>query len=182
MMALITGGSGSGKSEYGENLAVRLASQKEDSRLIYIATMTPFDEECEKKIARHRCMRADKGFYTVERYVNLKELEIPAYSTVILECMSNLLANELYKENGSGRQCFEAIRQGIMQLKCQACNLIVITNEVFSDGGIFDPETMFYIERLGALNCWMAEEADMAVEVVYSIPIIHRKPKEWSCL
>ena len=43
MLYLVTGGSGSGKSEYGEQLAV-LNHQKQQCSLDYIATML-FDEE-----------------------------------------------------------------------------------------------------------------------------------------
>ncbi len=35
---------------------------------IYIATMYPFDEESHGRIARHRAMRAEKKFTTIERY------------------------------------------------------------------------------------------------------------------
>lgn len=50
MLYLVTGGSGSGKSEYAENLAVSLKKEN----LIYIATMFPFDDESLKKIERHK--------------------------------------------------------------------------------------------------------------------------------
>ncbi|MDD6075101.1 MAG: bifunctional adenosylcobinamide kinase/adenosylcobinamide-phosphate guanylyltransferase, partial [Clostridium sp.] len=41
MFSLITGGSGSGKSEYAENLARETGG----TRLIYLATMRVWDEE-----------------------------------------------------------------------------------------------------------------------------------------
>ena len=39
---MVTGGSGSGKSEFAESLVTGLA----DGPNLYIATMFPFDEEC----------------------------------------------------------------------------------------------------------------------------------------
>ena len=65
---MVTGGSGSGKSEFAESLVTGLA----DGPNLYIATMFPFDEECHKRIARHREMRKDKGFDTLECYTGLK--------------------------------------------------------------------------------------------------------------
>ena len=53
MLMMVTGGSGSGKSEFAESLVTGLA----DGPNLYIATMFPFDEECHKRIARHREMR-----------------------------------------------------------------------------------------------------------------------------
>ena len=67
MMILITGGSGSGKSAYAEQLVTEFG----DFNRIYIATMYPFDEESHKRIKRHRNMRARKQFTTVECYTCL---------------------------------------------------------------------------------------------------------------
>lgn len=71
-MILITGGSGSGKSAYAEQLVTEFG----DFNRIYIATMYPFDEESHKRIKRHRNMRARKQFTTVECYTGLKNLTI----------------------------------------------------------------------------------------------------------
>ncbi|MDD5945658.1 MAG: bifunctional adenosylcobinamide kinase/adenosylcobinamide-phosphate guanylyltransferase, partial [Clostridia bacterium] len=91
MVVMITGGSGSGKSELAENIAAALSK----GRLIYIAAMIPRGDEGRKRVERHRKMRADKGFETVERYTALAKYDFDAESTVLLECMSNLLANEM---------------------------------------------------------------------------------------
>ena len=80
MITLITGGSGSGKSAYAEQKVVEFG----DFNRIYIATMYPFDEESHQRIARHRAMRAEKNFSTVECYVGLKNVKIPKHSCVLL--------------------------------------------------------------------------------------------------
>ena len=99
MLIVVTGGSGSGKSQYAEDQVVQLSREMSgDAKLYYIATMYPFDEESHKRIARHRDMRREKNFETVEQYTNLKELEFPKESIVLLECMSNLTANVPGKE------------------------------------------------------------------------------------
>ena len=100
MMVLVTGGSGSGKSAFAEDCVLSCGENKR----IYIATMYPFDEESKKRVARHRKMRAGKGFETVECFVGLKNLKVSHGSTVLLECMSNLTANEIFREDeGSER-------------------------------------------------------------------------------
>lgn len=53
MMTLVVGGSASGKSAWAEELAVRSPGRPR----IYIATMEPFDEECLRRIDRHRQIR-----------------------------------------------------------------------------------------------------------------------------
>ena len=113
MVTLVTGGSGSGKSAFAEQEIVKLGTR----RRIYIATMKPWDEECRRRIERHRVMRADKQFETIECYRGLDRLELPAAgkegeagNAVLLECLSNLV--DVYKrqldvryEDGKGGVC-----------------------------------------------------------------------------
>ena len=74
MFHLITGGSGSGKSEYAEQKLMEYASHsKGNKKRYYIATMMPFGKETEEKIARPRRLRAGKGFETIECYTDLKK-------------------------------------------------------------------------------------------------------------
>jgi phosphoribosylaminoimidazolecarboxamide formyltransferase/IMP cyclohydrolase/phosphoribosylaminoimidazolecarboxamide formyltransferase len=58
-------------------------------------------DETMKKIERHHRLRAGKGFRTLEKYTDLSELEIPKNQGILLECISNLVANELYREDGT---------------------------------------------------------------------------------
>ena len=73
MVYLVTGGSGSGKSAFAENLAVKLKKQTLHGGLYYIATMHCYDEESKKRISRHREMRKDKCFETIERELFLEK-------------------------------------------------------------------------------------------------------------
>lgn len=173
MFGIVTGGSGSGKSEYAENWICRLAEP--EKKLLYIAAMKPFDEECKKRIARHRKMRAHKGFQTIECYENIDSLELPEGASVLLECMSNLLANELFSEEKQNRTGIEEhILGGIRKLRKQSDNMVIVTNEIFSDGICYDKETQEYQRLLGRINCALAAEADCVVEVVCGIPVFRK--------
>ena len=111
MMTVVTGGSGSGKSAFAEDKIVSFGPAKR----IYIATMHPYDEESHKRVARHRKMRAGKGFETVECYTGLKNLDFPENAVVLLECMSNLAANEMFEEKGAGEKTVEAVLEGMSE-------------------------------------------------------------------
>lgn len=193
MLYVITGVSGSGKSEYAENLAVRLAA---GAPLYYVATMEPYGQEGQARIKRHHALRSGKGFQTIECYRNIEYIinYIGQFecreSTILLECMSNLLANELF-----GNQCKELVTEKIQlpkeafsvqiasrsvadrllkemsHISRQCRHLIVVTNEVFADGIEYAPETQEYIRQLGRLNRELVHMADEAVEVVYTIPV-----------
>lgn len=208
MLYIVTGGSGSGKSEFAENLAVgwfQKNHQKADEEdisvecnackktssgiLFYIATMHSSDEESLKRIERHRKQRAGKGFTTVECDVRLDRMEAGSEDVILLEDLSNLLANEMYLESGrmkslqpgqlnaasdSDRQMEEAILSPILQLEKQASCVIIVTNEIFSGDAEYDAETNGYIHMLGILNQRLAEAADGVVEVVCGIPVWHK--------
>lgn len=171
MFTLVTGGSGSGKSEFAEDLAISYSTQER----IYIATMYPYDEECQKKINRHKEMRQLKNFHTIECFYNLKGLSLPPKSTVLLDCLSNLVANERYINEESNEYLVTNIINGVKKINEVSDNLVIVTNELFSDGIEYDMETVQYLKDLGELNCSLATIADEVVEVVYSIPIYHKQ-------
>ena len=167
MMTVVTGGSGSGKSAFAEDKIVSFGPAKR----IYIATMHPYDEESHKRVARHRKMRAGKGFETVECYTGLKNLDFPENAVVLLECMSNLAAHEIFEEKGAGEKTVKAVLEGIKKLSSQVRHLVIVTNEIFSDGMVYDKETENYQRLLGRINAYLAEISDVCYEVVYGIPL-----------
>ncbi len=166
-MHLITGGSGSGKSAYAEAQILALNGECR----VYLATMYPYDEESRQRIARHRKMRAEKNFTTVECYRDLEKTEIPEHADVLLECMSNLTANEMFWPEGAGSDTEEQILRGVEWLRRKARNLVIVSNEIFSDGCEYDSGTKEYQRTLGKINCRLAELADRVTEVVYGIPL-----------
>ena len=171
MLELVTGGSGSGKSTYAESRICEYNRQA-PKPLFYIATMFPYGEETEKKIERHRILRKGKGFETLEWYTGLKQhLEDGSLkgADVLLECMSNLVANEMYMESGAGCYADQAILEGIRELNQQCSNLVIVTNEVFSESVPDSPEMKEYKRILGKINCEIAVMADQVTEVIYGI-------------
>lgn len=180
MLYVVTGGSGSGKSEYAESLAVQ--RRTEQGNLYYIATMIPQDGECKRRIERHRLMRKEKGFSTIECYHHLEQIRAGEQDVILLECLSNLLANEMYGREGRIRERGEAgiaaakraILAPIFQLEREAGAVIVVTNEVFSDGMTYDEETADYLRFLGILNRELAKGACGLTEVVCGIPVCHK--------
>ena len=171
MLELVTGGSGSGKSAYAESRICEW-NRQDPKPLFYIATMYPYGEETEKKIERHRILRKGKGFETLEWYTGLKQhlksRSLKGYD-VLLECMSNLVANEMYMESGARCHADQAILEGIQELNQQCSNLVIVTNEVFSESVPDSPEMKEYKRILGRINREIATMADQVTEVIYGI-------------
>jgi len=166
MRTLVIGGAASGKSEYAEALALRLCTPR-----LYIATLSPTGEEDLERIRKHRDMRARKSFSTVERYTALETLELPRCGVILLECLGNLVANEMFSESGAGRDCAGAVLRGITHLEACCDDLIVVTNDVFRSCADYSPETLRYIDALGEINRAAAETFERVVETVCGIPI-----------
>lgn len=185
MIHLITGGSGSGKSSYAEDSILRYyyAENPSGNALYYIATMEPYGDETQKKIQRHRRMRAGKGFQTIECYTGLWEkvdLLKGAHPGVLLDCISNLIGNELYygfasieneAEEEAEVQISEHIWQGIVAL-CRACDhIVIVNNEVCSECTEDSVEMLRYKRVHSNINRKIAAMADRVTEVVYGIPV-----------
>lgn len=197
MITLIIGGSGSGKSAYAEDYVLAAAA---DLPKYYIATMQVYDAEGERKVERHRRLRAGKGFVTIEQPTDIGKAGIKIAGNAwneqekgeihevdgmdapneekqggvaLLECMSNLVANEMF----SGEQMPETdavvrcVTEGIEALAKQLTHLVIVSNNVFEDGIAYDASTLRYIEALGRINTRLADLADHVLEVVVGIPV-----------
>lgn len=180
MFQLITGGSGSGKSAFAESMICRYhqeAIKREPGlKLYYAATMIPYGEETRKKIQRHREMRRDKGFETIECYTDvaalpLREAFVGKQHCILLECMSNLAANEMYEPEGAGKNTVSQILKGIQKLRDSCSILVVVTNEICSESAVDTVEMQEYRRVLSNVNLKLAREADIVTEVVYGIPV-----------
>lgn len=203
MLHIVYGGSASRKSSYAESFAMSLQGE---GRLLYIATMYPYkwntteiDPETMQRIERHRAMRADKGFDTVECYRHVEHIVAKRQDVLLLECMSNLLANEMYLEPDSDdgglaetmsevekagvgmsetlSPVSKKIVQALVNLSTRVQDVVIVTNDVFSDGGslTYDESTREYVKNLAEINCALAREAATVTEVVCGIPVIVKK-------
>ncbi len=171
MVVFITGGSGSGKSEYAEQRAVELKEKDTASELIYIATMEAQDAESKKRIERHRKMREGKGFLTYECYTHLEELPINKQQVILLDCLSNLTANEMFSSCGRKEQTVPAIEKGLLHLIEQGKDVVVVGNNVFEDGIKYDEMTENYLLQMAKIHQFLAAQADEVIEIICGIPV-----------
>ena len=172
MLILVTGGSGSGKSAYAEELLLSLTKQGETR--YYIATMQVIGEEGKEKVRRHKRLRAGKGLLTIESPRDIGAVEIgEKQSAALLECMSNLTANEMFcgEVPCEKERVTEKIMTGVAKLQSKCKHLVIVTNQVFEDGIRYEDGTMEYLAALGEINRKLAERADAVVEVVAGIPV-----------
>lgn len=181
MLVVISGGSGSGKSAYAEDYLSGLAKK---GTKYYIATMKVHDGEGRKKVRKHREMRREKGFVTIEQSHNIEKAVIKMgcgddpignmESSALLECISNLTANEMFvgERINSSTMVSAKIIKGVKELYQDLKHLVIVTNNVFEDGMQYDESTMEYIHAMGSINQALAGMADEVIEVVVGIPLV----------
>ncbi len=166
MHTLVIGGSASGKSELAELLALKGPAPR-----YYIATMEVRDAESQRRVARHQTLRADKGFRTIERTVNLGGLRLPEPGgTALIECVTNLVANECFSPNGAGMaHAAIAVLASADALMAQAM-CIFVTGDVFADGIVYDTDTQGYLKALAVVNAGLAARCGRVAESVCGLP------------
>ena len=206
----ITGGAGSGKSEYAEQLAERLHTEL-GGPLYYVATMNPAprDSDAAARIAKHQKRRAGRGYTTLECPTDIaqlrarltKDLNLPdttagallmpatgkasqaesirhssnaaevlhaaSRAVFLLEDLTNLYANEVYGTSGHPHE----ILAPLLELRQQAGALIIVANELYSDGIDYGPETDCFLRDLAGLAAALSAASDHVTEVVYGIPV-----------
>lgn len=167
MIYLISGGSGSGKSKFAEDEAL-----KYNGRKLYIATMENKSSSAKERILKHRNMRQGKGFEVIEKEKFFQNIDLSAYEIVLLECLPNLTANHIY-----GGGSINMLYDDIDYLLQGAENLIIVTNDISLCAINYSDEVYKYMQILNQLACSVAKQADIVIEVTAGIPIYYKGGK-----
>lgn len=202
MIALVTGGAGSGKSDAAEKLAV-LRARGTGSPLYYVATSVPADDEDRARIRRHVERRAGSGFVTLEVSDCLTDCILNtgaavSRGTFLVDSTTAYMANVLFPAGGgplSEDGVRAAAEAGVRDLagfgrmvRDAGGNVVFVSDQV----GCGVPsvcgkgETDFtdlYREALAEADQTIAEMADQVIEVSAGIEtdwkIDGNKPEEY---
>lgn len=168
-MIFIFGASGSGKSEFAENITLDMGENR-----TYIATMKIYGEEEIERIKKHRLERADKNFKTIECFERILNLSSDKNEIILFECMANYLANNMFLEDGNIRldeKLIDNLYCDLIFLDKHCKKLIVVGNDVFDNKNLYSKEVQKYIENLYLLQSRLMEYSEQVIEMVYGIPI-----------
>lgn len=169
MTTLIIGYPDSGKSAMAEKMVTEISEPEER---IYLATMIPFGQEGRDRIARHRKLREGKGFRTVEAPFDVRNavtaLEQEGIElqnmTVLLECVSNLTANELFERHTGRDELIPRLCADIRGAAEMCRNLVIVSNH-YEITDEFDDDTRIYAETLDKLNEELSKFADNTIRL-----------------
>lgn len=152
---LVSGPNGSGKSRFAEGLI-----QKTQGERFYLATMIPQTEENRLRIEKHRRQRQGLGFTTWEIPCRIEAAAVPADAVVLLEDVSNLLANLIFRCGEDERQAYHRI----CDLADRCRRLIAVTISGLCPNA-YEGETAAYIRSLNRLNQMLFRQAAAAVQL-----------------
>jgi adenosylcobinamide kinase/adenosylcobinamide-phosphate guanylyltransferase len=208
MVVLIAGPNGSGKSRYAENLvaghisavsagsgdgAGDEAGAPHTCAPYYIATMIPYGGEGAARVEKHRKQRESSGFITVEEPYGVSGIPLPPDSAVLLEDVTNLLANNMFGErringniadsNGGGYNCAPdadcAERDVCLSVfedisgMCSGCGFAaLVTINGLTASEEYDAETRGYVDGINRLNGLLAEYSGVVVTMENGVPTV----------
>lgn len=172
MIALFYGGASSGKSSRAEDFAVCKNAEGENSTLFYLATMQPYGSEGARRIENHKEKRSGKGFVVIEKYTDIADIEVSG-GCVLLECLGNLLANEMFKQTPKsdvvGHVC-----DSVLQLSKKCDNLIMVSSDLSGGCENPSPETLEYIKNMEKINSLLTKISDKVYRVCVGIAICEK--------
>ncbi len=172
-IALVTGGSRSGKSAFAQRVAEGFPAPR-----TYVATAPVTDAEMEERIRKHRAARETSGWKTIEETLDLAgSLRAAAGSGIILvDCLTLWIGNLLYEAERAGDVLTEEAVAGKCREALRACAersspVIFVTNEVGM--GIVPDNALArrFRDLAGRCNQVMAQAADSVVLVVSGQPL-----------
>ena len=176
-LILILGGARSGKSAE----AVRLARERGNGPVLYVATAEPGDDEMRLRIEKHKAERP-ATWHTLEAPHNIGQAigrQSDGYTTIIVDCITLLVSNMLvdkpdpYHEavQNSVVQEIAAIVQAAKELP-SASQLIIVSNEVGTGLAPLTPLGRAFRDLVGQANQTLAAAAAKAILMVAGVAVI----------
>ena len=156
MTTLVIGGPASGKSALAEELAVKTGDEKR----YYLATMAVCDADGAERVKKHRSQREGKGFVTIESQTDLPgvlpELEDAEKAAVLIECVANLVGNEMQR---AGKVLPGPFADELMS------EIRFLADEFEKESVEYDDSTRMYVRLLDLVNEKLLEFADVVYDL-----------------
>ena len=164
MIYYITGGQRSGKSSYGQDLALSLSDNP-----VYLATSRHWDGDYEKRIERHKADRDDRW----ENIEEEKALSKHGFTNkvVLIDCVTLWLTNYFVDTKNDVDECLKQAKTEFDQLVTQEATFIFISNEIGMGTHAHTQVGRKFTDLQGWMNQYIAKRADKAWLMVSGIPM-----------
>ena len=169
---LITGGARSGKSRFAEEHTRSLGT-----RLCYLATAQPLDDEMVDRIERHRARRGN-GWETIEEPLMIPQTLARldgVYDAILLDCitlwLSNLLLSFDPDDPSAEGEVLTHVHRLASTIRSLSTPIVMVTNEV---GQGIVPEShlgRLYRDLTGQANQILAATCSQVYVCISGIPL-----------
>ena len=160
-MIFIIGGVRSGKSTLAENII------KNYDNKIYLATLVINDPEMEKRKELHLKNRESDNYVTYEVPFDIKDIKISKENVILLDCLTNLVANEIFLNNSL--DVINKVTNEIKKIKDNSKELVIVSNDVFKGYNNYSKETNEFLYNLGQIHINVANMAESVYKIEYGI-------------
>lgn len=161
---VITGGQRSGKSSFAQQLAREFSSEP-----VYLATARQWDQDFEKRIARHRSDRGD-AWRTVEEDKHISRPDLTGH-TVVLDCITLWLTNIYYDHEYNAEASLKWAMEEWDRFIERDFRLIVVTNEIGMGVHAQSETARHFTDLQGWMNQYIARKAPEVYLMVSGIPV-----------
>ena len=163
MIYFITGGQRSGKSSYGQKIALKLSQNP-----IYLATSRIWDEDHKLRIKRHKSDR-DDSWTTIEEEKYISNNDFTG-RTVLMDCVTLWLTNFFTDNKNNVDRSLKEAKDELTKLFRQEANFILISNEI-GMGLHADTEVERITDLQGWMNQFISGKANEVYLMVSGIPV-----------
>lgn len=181
MRIFISGGAKNGKSNYAQNLAVKMEN---GNGLYYVATMIAADKEDRLRIKKHRADRHGLGFETLEIKADINTIEqYSSKASYLIDSTTALLSNEMFAKDKIIHGIHKKISQDFNFLDTHK-NVVIVSDNIYSDAFLYDELTNEYRFGLAYIDKIIASKCDIVIEVVFGNIIVYKGQdlfKELAC-
>ncbi|QDO94421.1 bifunctional adenosylcobinamide kinase/adenosylcobinamide-phosphate guanylyltransferase [Formosa sediminum] len=161
---IITGGQRSGKSEYGEEIALSL-----DDKPTYLATSKCWDDEFRKRIEIHKNRRTS-NWTTIEETLHLSQTTT-VNKVLFIDCITLWLTNVMDYFKYDPDLSFDFVVKE-WNVLCEKNNIVIaITNEIGLGVIPMEKATRKFVDLQGKVNQYIAKKATKVDFMVSGIPI-----------
>ena len=177
MKIFISGGCKNGKSHYAVKIAALLGTP-----LYYMATMVSSDAEDDERIVRHQKEREGLGFITLELAADINRLpeHCDLNGSYLLDSLTALLANEMFINGEYVENAYEKVIRDASALINKTRNIVVVSDNIYSDAFLYDEMTENYRRSLGIIDRAAADLCDVVLEITFGGIIVHKDTKGFS--
>jgi adenosylcobinamide kinase/adenosylcobinamide-phosphate guanylyltransferase len=164
MIALILGGTRSGKSRYAQRVASALAAEP-----VMLATSRPWDADHAARIARHK---ADRGpeWTTIEEDKAIARPDL-AGRVVVVDCVTLWLTNYFADAKWDGAAAHDAARAELARAFDVGATWIFVSNELGMAPHAPTESARKFVDVQGFVNQEIAARADAVALMVAGIPL-----------